>query len=147
MALGDVPISRAVVRAALGAGLAEGMPTAMQVYPWQQSDFGGYSPVVRVVNAGSERPAKEARGIRSKFYLAVQLWVRFRLQDGSWVEEQAEEQLDQLELELITWLTENQQTGLWTNIQYAERSTVGTSSLAGELWLVEDVPIVVEVYG
>ncbi|MGV8951372.1 MAG: hypothetical protein ACOH2M_09740 [Cypionkella sp.] len=147
MALGDVSISRADVRAALGVGLAEGMPTAAMVYAWQQSDFAAFGPVVRVMNVGSERPAKEARGVRSKFYFAVQLWVRFRLQDGSWVEEQAEAQLDQLELELITWLTENQQTALWTNIQYEARSTVGTSPLSGELWLVEDVPIVVEVYG
>lgn len=146
MSLGDGPISRRVVREAIALGLAAGMPTAQAVYNHQKTAFDGQSPVVRILSVGSERPSMTERGIRSKLMFLVQVWVLFT-PSGAWSEADAENALDQLELELISWIVANQQTELWTGLRYERRSLVETVKVAGDVYLVEDVMIQADVYG
>ena len=151
MPLGDVPISRKDVRRALGDGLAANMTTAQVIYRYQKSNFAGQSPVVRVFSARSLRPQKTSHGgVRSQFGFTVQLWVLYAGDKMQVSEESAEDTLDQLELELITWLVANQgdQAGtLWTSLKYGGWSVVDNVKVVGNTYLVEDVLVIAEVFG
>lgn len=152
MSDGTNPISRKDIRRALGDGLAANMPTAQAIYRYQKSDLKGQSPVVRVFSARSLRPQKTGHGgVRSQFGFVVQLWVLYA-GDGiqNWSEEGAEDTLDQLEYELISWMVQNQgdQVGtLWTSLKYGGWSVVDNVKVAGNTYLVEDVPVIAEVFG
>jgi hypothetical protein len=144
---GSIPVSRKIIRDALAAGLAAGMPSAAAVYGYQKTDFGSLSPVVRIAAAGVLRPQMEARGIRSEFRFSVQLWVLFAGTGQGWTEADAEDQLDQLEYELISWISNNQNTGDWTGIQYSDLTVVDVLDISGTLYLVEEIPLTVRVWG
>lgn len=137
------PISRKAVRDAIAAGLAAGMPSAQAVYGHQQTNLAGQSPAVRVYTAGGERPQLPATGIRSRFRYNVEIWVLFTNDEAG-----AEDLLDQLEYELITWLGANQIGELWQALMYDGESVVDNVRVtAGDVWLVEEVHLVAEVYG
>lgn len=143
-------ISRRATRYAIADSLRPALPTAATVYPYMYSNFkNGPSPVVRLMNAGSNRPPIEEAGIRSVFYFMLQFWVVY-FEDGTpAVQEQAEETLDQLEVEFVTWLAANQvkPADQWTMVSYDNRSTVETVKVSGFYYVVESIPLAVEVYG
>lgn len=137
-----LPISRRAVRESIAAGLAAGLPSAQAVYGYQETDLQGQSPTVRVYTAGAQRPQLPATGIRSRFRYTVELWVLFE------DEAAAENTLDQLEYELITWLGANQIGDLWQALMYEGESVVDNVRVsAGSVWLVEEIHLVAEVYG
>ena len=109
---------QAEYREAIAAGLEETCTTAQAVYSYAVSDFKSQWPVVRVMSRGSERPPMTGAGIRSRFTFLVDVWVLFRDPAASWSEEDAENTLDALEQEIISWMTEHQGGEVWTNIYY-----------------------------
>lgn len=143
-------ISRRAVREAIATGLTVAMPTAAAVYPYMFSNFkDGPSPVVRLMNGGSNRPPIEEAGNRSIFYFMLQFWVIY-FEDGTpTVQQEAENTLDQLEYEFVTWLAANQvkPADQWTMMLYDGRSAVRTQKVHGFYYLVESIPLAVEVYG
>ena len=151
--VGAEPISRRLIREALGVALSAAMPSAYAVYDHQKRVTGGVSPVVRILTNGSERPAKTGSGIMSRFYYSIQIWTLYG--DSSidnWSEEEAEDLADTLEHELISWMTANHNLsgeGLWTQIKYREGvpSDLRNVKIGSEVWLVEDVAIEVHVHG
>jgi len=147
MADGSAPISRKVIREALATGLASGVSTAEAVWDYQRSDLGGQSPVIRVLAQSSTRPQLAQRGIRSEFGFVIQVWVLWKSQGGEWTEAEAEDQLDQLEWEIISWMVGNQNTDNWTALQYAQPTAIDTITIGGDIYLVEDIPVRVSVYG
>lgn len=141
-------ISRRAVRDAIAAGLQASMPTAQAVYGHQQTNFAGQSPVVRVYTYGGQRPQLPATGMRSKFFYTVELWVLFTTVAGQNNEADAEDTLDQLELELVEWLGANQIGELWQALMFEGQSMVDNVKVsAGDVWLVEEIRLVAEVYG
>lgn len=142
--------SRRAVREAIATGLTPAMPAAAAVYPYMFSNFkDGPSPVVRIMNAGSNRPPHEEVGIRSEFFFMAQFWVIY-FEDGTpAVQQEAENTLDQLEYEFTAWLTDNQvkPADQWTMLTVNGRSTVQTQKVHGFYYVVESVPLVAEVYG
>lgn len=146
MPIGDNPINRKEVRRALAAGLSASMPTAQAVYGYQKSDFGQQSPVVRVYSSGAERPSMTAKGIRSKFFFTVEVWVLFGKR-AAWSEEDAEDAIDTLEQELIAWIAANQVTAWWTHLEYARPSLMGVVTVGGMQYLVEEFSVAAQVYG
>ena len=143
-------INRRAIRQAIVNDLRPAMPTAAAVYPYMFSNFkDGPSPVVRLMNAGSNRPPIEEAGNRSTFYFMLQSWVIY-FEDGTpEVQEQAEDTLDQLEFEFVTWMAANQvrPADQWTMLLYEGRSTVRTVKVSGFYYVVESIPLGVEVYG
>ncbi len=146
MPLGDVPISRKDVRQALASGLTTALTAAQAVYRYQKSDFSQQSPVVRVYSSGSERPAMTARGIRSKFFFTVELWVLYA-NGTTWDEEDAEDAMDTLEQQVMGYVANNQVTTTWTTLRYGRPSTLGNVTVGGAPYLVEEIVLVAEVYG
>ncbi len=138
--------NRKDIRKAVAAGLSASMPTAQAVYGYQKSDFGQQSPVVRVYSSGSERPSITARGARSKFFFVVEIWVLYAA-GATWTEENAEDAIDTLEKELIEWIGANQVNSLWTHLEYARPSLMGTVTVGGIPYLVEEFSLAAQVYG
>lgn len=144
--MSDTPINRKTVREAIGAGLASSLTSAQAVYNHAKADFGGQSPVVRINSESSERPGLTRQGIRSVFRYTVEVWVLLTDRDG-WTEQDAEDTLDTLEKEIITWMTSNHNTDTWTSLTYDGQSTVIAAIDGGDTWLIERIPIRAEVYG
>lgn len=147
-----VAISRETVRKALGTALTTALgpllPAGSQVYPYLYSRFGVESPVVRIVNAGGLRPPIYSEGIRSEFYYSLQFWVAYYEEADPAAQAEAEDILDDLEYAFTVWLGANQVgQPLWTMIQMDGRSKVDTVQTRGGYWIVENIPLKVEVYG
>ncbi len=146
MPTGSTPISRKDVRQALASGLTTALTGAQAVYRYQKSDFDQQSPVVRILSSGSERPAMTAQGIRSKFSFTVELWVLYA-NGATWTEENAEDAMDTLEQQVISYVAANQVTSTWTTLRYGRPSTLGNVTVGGAPYLVEEIVLVAEVYG
>ena len=147
MSNGAEPISRRVVREALAGGLRAACAGAQAVYAYGASDFRSQWPVVRVMSRGSNRPAVTAAGVRSQFVFLVDVWVLYKDAEAGWTEEDAENTLDALEREIISWIAANQGGETWTSIYYRGASTVDVALIAGEPWLTEAIQVTAEVYG
>lgn len=140
-------ISRRTVREALGTQLTTALTSALAVYDFLYSKFDVESPIVRIVTAGSNRPPIHSQGIRSTFYYAVQFWVAYYEDGTPSVQADAEDILDALEHEFVQWLESNQVSELWTMVTVDGRSRVETVQTRGSYWILESIPIAVEVYG
>lgn len=145
--------SRATVRKAIASQLkATGvMPTAQgNIYAYMYSGFAGASPVVRVMSGGSFRPRDAHHGTPSRFYFTVQLWVLAYERGDAAQQAAAEDTLDALEAELVTWLGNlavRAQPGLWRDLGTFDTSRVDVRTAQGHQYIVEDVPIEVTVNG
>lgn len=144
-----MPINRKAVRVELAAGLAAGLTTAKTVAAYQRTQWAiSDTPLVRVMSGGSLRPQLTEQGMRSTFRYAVDVWVLLALQDNSWTAEDAEDTIDQIEYEIVSWLTANQLGHTWTGVQYEGMSYIEPVNIErGEIYLVERVGVAVEVYG
>lgn len=144
--MSELPVSRKLIRETIAAGLAVNLPSAQAVYNHSKADFGGLSPVVRISSESSERPGLTRQGIRSIFRFTIEVWVLLTDRDG-WTEKDAEDTLDTLETEIITWITQNHNTALWSTLVYDGQTTIIVAIDGGDTWLIERIPIRAEVYG
>ena len=147
--MAETPVNRKAIRQAIADALgAPGvMPSALDIYPYMKAGFDGASPVVRVVNAGSNRPESTARGHRSQFFFSVQFFVIYYEEGTPAAQAAAEDTLDDLEHELISWMDGNHNTERWTTLKWADRSRTQVVREGGHQYILEDVPIVVDVVG
>ena len=141
----SLAIPRELVRDAIVGALRLALTVAQNV-EGHKANIQGQWPAVRLLTDGSLRPQVTASGIRSEFYYLVQLWVLY-YKEGLWTEAEAEDALDALEHQLAEWLANNQVGELWTALMFNGRSRVGTVNESGETYLVEEIPIKVEVWG
>lgn len=137
--------NRETVRDAIVAGLAPAMTLAQLVVGHQKANIGSQWPAVLVFTAGSERPQVTEQGIRSRFHYVAQLWVLYYDKEGGWTEANAEDALDALEQQFTAWMANNQVNEVWTTLMFDGRSRVVVTA-PGESYLVEEIPIVAEVY-
>lgn len=156
MSYGWTPVNRKDVRDAIVSSLALEVPSAVAVYGYLKSGFEGDSPIVRVMSAGSERQeVGEAVGYESKFFFDLQIMVLLYEEgsDADAVAELAADVLDQVEFEVFTWFANHQmqQDGdgslSWTVAKWETRSAVAPYSVGTHFYLVETIPIIVEVSG
>lgn len=148
-------ISRKDVRNAIKDGLIAAMSTAQVVYAYQRSKLGSVATAARLFSNGSYRPDIAEHGIRSELGFVVQLWALYGSETGEKpTEEQAEDNLDDMEYELAVWLSENNLSPgpLWqaakiSNIRPEGFSFVATQKIGAETYLVEDIPLIISVYG
>ena len=138
-------IDRKITRDALVAQLRPAL-TVAQVVEGHKANVKGQWPAVFLLTSGSLRPQVTEAGIRSEFYYLAQLWVLY-YHEGLWTEAEAEDALDALEHQLAEWLANHQVGELWTALMFEGRSRVGIVVEGGETFLVEEIPIRVEVYG
>jgi hypothetical protein len=145
----ETVISRKDVRKEIASGLATALSSlVVAVYDHQKPVEAGLSPCVRVFGLASQRPIVPATGRRSRFRFNVQAWVLAYDRNGAWTEEDAEDRLDDIEQAIAAWFGDNQLGHLWTAIEYAGFSAVSAAVIeGGESYLVEDIPIEVQVYG
>lgn len=143
-------MNRETVRKAIGAELATALTSALQTYSYLYSKFDVESPIVRLINDGSLRPVVDSQGIRSEFYFGLQFWVAYYENGTPEAQAEAEDILDALEYEFAAWLSTANQANhqpLWTTIRTDGRSRVQTVQVRGGYWIVETIPLAVEVYG
>lgn len=141
------PISRKTVREVIAAGLAANVPGAQAVYGYAKADFAGQSPIVRVMSTNVLRPQLAAQGIRSIMRFTVDVWVLLGDPATGWTESNAEDTIDTIEHEIVTWVTSNQNNGTWTSLLYDRETDIQPVVVAGEAWLVEEITLRAEVYG
>ena len=147
------PVSRETVRKKIATDIEAYLTRAARVDNHQQSEVGDDMPVVRVMSAGAIRPQTIAAGVRSKFKFTIQLIVlHSEIVNGStvaWSNADAEDAIDELEQQVADYVSDNQNIPeFWTHLSYDNNgSSVYTAQMNGAVWLMEDINIVVEVYG
>lgn len=128
------------------------MPTATAVYPYMKSGFDGATRVVRIVNAGGFRPPFSPNGTtQSEFFYSVQFFVLYFEEGEPEVQQEAEDDLDQLEFEFYSWMANNQQGfGLptpWKLLFQESRSQTDVVKIGAHLYILENIPVKCEISG
>jgi len=118
-------------------------------YNYRKGDLGGQSPVVCVSSSGSMRARVDFSGDRENIiYLMVHTFVLYSDQ-SSWSEDDAEDRLDAIEAAIADVVDENSgKTTNWHWIDYGGRSERMDVTLGGHEYIVEAIPITVQMdYG
>lgn len=143
--------NRETVRDALAtllqAALVGSGKPVQAVYNYRTGDFAGASPVVSVFSHGADRRRLTARGSRARFFLQVDIFVVYALEDGTWTEAQAEDALDAVELLIAGVVDANQVTAYWGALDYVMESTRYDVAIGGIEYIQEAILLVAEVYG
>lgn len=129
----------------LTADLDALLTNVQAVYAYQKSDFGQLSPIVRVMSDGTLLREQTFTSFQTTYYYNVQAWVvRYSVQYG-WSEEEAEGLLNAISHTIVGYLDSDMSSKPWTSIDMVDRSTisVGGNEVAGEQFLVEDIPLMV----
>lgn len=140
--------SRKDVRKGVADLLRANVTAAQVIYHYQEGDFGGASPVVRVTSAGSSRPRLTLRGQKTFFFLGIEVFVLYRDENNpsAWTPENAEDALDDVEQQVSQILIGSHNTPLWNDITFEARSMIDTIVLGGVTYVYEVIPIQVEVF-
>ena len=133
------------------ASVIRGAGTDYQVvYPYQNDDLGGQSPVLRIMSSASNRPVSTFQGAFATFGFTLQSLVLYRDEQGTsaWTPDLAEDKLDDLEHQLahVFLFSEWPQTGLIKSIQYAANTHIRRDVIQGKTYLAEYIPINVEAF-
>ncbi|MCK6629346.1 MAG: hypothetical protein L6R45_29740 [Anaerolineae bacterium] len=143
--------NRATVRKALAelftTELTGAGKPAQAVYDHKVGDFEGQSPVVLVTSAGSGRKhAGYTTAYENEFSLLVQTWVLYADPGAGWSEADAEDCIDLLEKAIADVLAANKSyAGAWFSIDYNGPSQIIEGNLGGSDYLIELIPVKVEV--
>lgn len=142
--------TRKQVREQIATDLAALLTQAQAVYAYQKSDFEHLNPVVRVMSGGTlTTPQDLAGGYGVAYFFTIQIWaLRFNQKSG-WTEQEAEDLVDALARKIDEYITGDHAGKPWSDLTNTDRSTVSAAGneAAGELFIVEDIPIRVDVWG
>ena len=144
--------SRKTVRDALSTALETAYGSAIAaIYPYMKTAFEGTSPVVRILNDGSNRPMRAGhipQPLGSKFRYIVQHFVLFKEQGESDEQAAAEDKVDELESTLSQFIADNNQVpGSWKMIQQVDFSDTVLVKIGGYQYILEVFSIEVTVDG
>jgi hypothetical protein len=138
--------SREALAALLSAGLTGTGKPVQAVYAYKIGDFKGQSPVTCVTSGGS---ARKRDGMESVFYnrfrLIIQNYVLYADPSAGWTEQNAEDRLDLIEKSIAEVLLANPSTANWIWLEYDGQSQVLEAVIGGEMYLLEIIPVIVEV--
>lgn len=126
-----------------------------EVLDYKKGDLGGKSPVVVVTS--SDNPSRRydyamgSQKWRNVFTFDVLVFVADADDDetgSGWDEADVEDKLDDIEQAIAEVIATNQANANWTYITYGDQgtATVPVSDLGGNPYVVEIIPISVEVY-
>ncbi len=126
-------------------------PVVSTVYNYQAGNFGGRSPVIRVLVGGSERrqSALGASLSDSRVQIQIELFVKKADTGNSWSEPDVDDTLDDVEKAVADVIADNRQIdGFWNYAEQAEGLSVITpfTDIGGNPYLREIIPIIVSVY-
>lgn len=155
MSSGFYPVNRKDIRKEIAASLQAAMTIPLNVFGYLKTGFEGDSPIVRIMAAGSQRQeVGEAQGYESQFFFDVQILVLAYEQGANddAISEAAADTLDDIELELFTWFGDNQQVQhegsvRWTVAKWEMKSNIALYPVGTHFYLIETIPIIVEVAG
>lgn len=140
--------NRKNIRNELALALKGVMTSAQQVYSYQETNFEGQTPIVRILSTTTEKQRLTAAGLRTTFTFTVQSLVLYdKPGDPSYGPSQAEDILDDLQYQLSDWLSDNPKGSWFAVIGWSDQATVLRLEISGEPYLVEMIPLAVEVYG
>lgn len=114
-----------------------GLP-CQAVYGYTAPTFDAQSPVVTVESMSSGRDTdRSGRFDASEMLFAVMVFVAWSDAKNAYYTDDSEDALDDIEQIIGQWVNDNgsRATGaaMWTNLKYAERTTVGMSENIGGL--------------
>ena len=125
----------------------KGVVATGNVYSSRIFDPAGQSPVIGIASMGSQRPVMTARGRRSVFRFAVEVWVVAK--GTSWTAANAEDKLDQLEQYIADWVVTNRTAAnYWDALDFDDEGTViSDTTIGGMPYLLEVIPLVAYAQG
>lgn len=136
--------SRKVSRQALGQLLKTAVTTAKEVYRYQETQFKGKSPIVVISSGSSTRERVTMRGSFATFQFDVHVFVLQKTKDGTWLNEQAEDLLDDIEQQICEAIDSNQRTAAWQAIRYSDATDARDPvTIEGNTYLYERIPVAV----
>lgn len=135
-------ISRALIRNEVASLLQNGVPSAQEVVNYQTAPA-GRSPFISVLSAGSLRKPWQPLG--SKAYLGIHVYVLHADPDSNWTEEDAEDMIDQVEMEIVDVIVANQTGPYWSGIESEVPSIIDRTIIDGVPYLHEIIPLEFEV--
>lgn len=122
-----------------------GLPV-QAVYGYKAGDFGGQSPVVVVDVVGSAHPAPDTYGgWPSAVNVNLYVFALYAEADTSYTNEDAEEQLADIEERISTVVRANRTTDTWRDASYRGDTIVGTMTLGGNTYRFEEIPLALRV--
>ena len=137
-------INRSSIRRHVASLLSENVRSSQNVWPYQKAKLQGTSPIITVTSSGTYRPPLTTRGSSTVIRLTVSIYVLHSA--PGWTEEQAEDQLDQLESEIAEVLTKYGGTPFWNSLRWEAPSMIGMEVQSeGEAYLYETIPLEVTV--
>lgn len=139
--------SRKDTRKALGRLLKATVTSAKEVFPYQETSLKGKSPIVVISSAGSLRERITLRGSAATFQFDAHVFVLQGVKNGPWLNEQAEDMLDDIEQQICEAVDNNQRNApYWESIRYAESSDAREPlTIEGNTYLYERIAIQVSV--
>jgi hypothetical protein len=138
--------AKAALAALLDTALVgTGLPVEA-VYGYKPADFAGQSPVVVVDVAGTMHPPAEGYGAWPAV-VNVNLYVfsLYSEQGTTYTNEDAEEQLADIEQRISDVVRANRTTTTWSDVSYRGASVVGTITLGGNTYKFEEIPLALRV--
>lgn len=149
--MADVLIpNRKKIRAFLAKLIRGGGTGYVEVYPFENDDLEGQSPVLRIMSGTSFREPISFQGATCTLGFTLQSLVLYIDEENSWTPEKAEDKLDDLEHQLATVLlnTELPKQGQIKSIKQSAASRIRKDVIQGKTYLTEYIPIEVEAqYG
>lgn len=138
--------SRKLTRQALGALLKTSVTKAKEVYRYQETAFKAKSPIVVISSGSSARERLTMRGSGAMFQFDAHIFVLQKTKDGTWLNEQAEDLLDDIEQQICEAVDTNQRTAAWEAIKYADATDARDPvTIEGNTYLYESIPIAISV--
>ncbi len=137
--------TREDVRDMLTEDLIEVLDMVQEVYGYQKSDFAQLSPIVRVLSDGTLLQELSFDSYQLTYYFVIQAWVVRYSEQFGWTEQKAEQLIDAIDYKVMQYLAGDTSARPWMSIAMTDRATVsvGSNQVAGEMFLVEDIPIAV----
>lgn len=136
--------TREEVRDLLTEDLIEVLDNVQAVYGYQKSDFAQLSPIVRILSDGTLLQEQSFTDYQLTYYFVIQVWVLRYSEAYGWTEEEAERLIDNIDYKVMQYLAGDTSERPWMSIGMTDRATVSVgANVAGEMFLVEDIPIAV----
>lgn len=135
----------------LGTALTGVGKPVQAVYNYRPTDVAGASPVVMVLSAGTASRQKHGIGnvtrYHSRFLLNILVFVMDASTSDAWTRNNVEDALDAIEKTIADVLSDNREvSGIWNYIEHgAEGSRILPAVLGGKQYLMEPIPVLVEV--
>lgn len=122
-----------------------GLPV-QAVYGYKTPDFDGQSPVVVVDVVGSAHSAPSTYGgWPAVVNVNLYVFALYTETGTSYTNEDAEEQLADIEERISTVVRANQTADSWSEASYRGDTIVGTMTLGGNTYRFEEIPLALQV--